>query len=288
DTPGLEPGRVAAPALPARALVGVRGAGDLATGVIHRLSRAGFPVVAAELPQPTVLRRTVAFASAVFEGRVVVEDVSAVRVDGVDQVAAALASGQVAVLVDPGAKLLLSLRPQVLIDATMAKRNWGTRRADAPVVIALGPGFTAGEDVDAVIETNRGHELGRVILHGTALADTGVPGAVGGHTSDRVLRAPRAGGFLGCLRIGETVSAGATVATVDGEPVVSTVAGILRGLLHDGVEVTANMKVGDVDPRAIPSHCFTISDKARAVGGGVLEALLMLAPQAGGGKGGEP
>ncbi len=288
DTAGLEPGRAAAPALPTTALVGVRGAGDLATGVIHRLRRAGFRVVAAELPQPTVLRRTVAFASAVFEGGIVVEDVSAVRVEGGDEVAAALAGGQVAILVDPGAELLLSLGPQVLIDATMAKRNRGTRRTDAPVVIALGPGFTAGEDVDAVIETNRGHELGRVILHGTALPDTGVPGAVGGHTSDRVLRAPRAGSFLGCRRIGETVSAGATVATVDGEPVVCTVAGILRGLLHDGVEVTANMKIGDVDPRAIPSHCFTISDKARAVGGGVLEALLMLAPQAGGGKGGAP
>ncbi|EQD33548.1 selenium-dependent molybdenum hydroxylase system protein, YqeB family [mine drainage metagenome] len=216
-----------------------------------------------------------------------VEEVTAVRVDGPDAMAAALGRGQVAIVVDPDAELLLGLRPQVLIDATMVKRNCGTLRTDAPVVIALGPGFTAGDDVDAVIETNRGHDLGRVLLRGTALPDTGIPAPVGGHAADRVLRAPRAGRFLGCQQIGEAVAAGATVATVDGEPVISGIAGILRGLLHDGVEVTGNMKVGDVDPRAIPSHCFTISDKARAVGGGVLEAILLLSPQAARGQTGE-
>ncbi|MHB1525955.1 MAG: selenium-dependent molybdenum cofactor biosynthesis protein YqeB [Candidatus Dormibacteria bacterium] len=278
---------LATPGSATTALVGVRGAGDLATGVIHRLRRAGFQVVATELPQPTVLRRTVAFASAVWEGRMEVEEVTAVRVDGRDAMAAALGRGQVAIVVDPDAELLLGLRPQVLIDATMVKRNCGTLRTDAPVVIALGPGFTAGDDVDAVIETNRGHDLGRVLLRGTALPDTGIPAPVGGHAANRVLRAPRAGRFLGCQQIGEAVAAGATVATVEGEPVISGIAGILRGLLHDGVEVTGNMKVGDVDPRAIPSHCFTISDKARAVGGGVLEAILLLSLQATGGQIGE-
>jgi len=261
-------------------LVGVRGAGEMATGVIHRLRRSGFPVVAAEMEQPTVVRRSVAFASAVWEGRVEVEGVTAVRVDDGEGAAAALGLGQVAILVDPSAELLLGLRPQVLVDAILAKRNCGTRRADAPLVIGLGPGFTAGDDVDAVVETNRGHHLGRVLLRGSAQPNTGVPAPVGGHSADRVLRAPRPGRLLGCQRIGDEVAAGTVVASVDGEPVVSSIAGTLRGLLHDGVEVSSNMKVGDVDPRAVPEYCFTISDKARALGGAVLEAILMLYPLA--------
>ena len=268
-------------------LVGVRGAGDLATGVIHRLHRAGFAVVAAELPQPTVLRRTVAFASAIWDGTVEVEDVTAVRADDLAEATRALERLQVAVMVDPAAELLLSLQPAVLVDATLAKRNCGTQLNWAQVVIALGPGFTAGEDVDAVIETNRGHDLGRVLLAGAAEADTGIPGSVAGYALERVLRAPRAGLFHCRRQIAEMVSAGDTVATVDGAPVTAGIDGLLRGLLHEGVMVSAGMKVGDIDPRAVRAHCFTISDKARAVGGGVLEAVLLLsqAPDRKGGGG---
>ena len=260
------------------ALVGVRGAGDLATGVIHRLHRAGFAVVATELPQPTVLRRSVAFASAVWEATMTVEGVTAVRVDPAD-VARALARQEVALLVDPDGRRLRALRAAVLVDATMAKRPGGVGRDDAPLVIALGPGWTAGRDVDAVVETNRGHHLGRVILEGTAEPDTGVPGPIDGHAAERVLRAPRAGRFRGCREIADVVEAGTVVATVDGAPVVAGIAGVLRGLLHDGCEVRSGMKVGDVDPRAVPAHCLTISDKARAVAGGVLEAILWLRRQ---------
>jgi xanthine dehydrogenase accessory factor len=239
------------------------------------------------MPQPTVVRRTVAFASAVWEGSMEVEGVIATRVDGSEGAVAALGCGQVAILVDPGAELLLRLRPQVLVDAILAKHNCGTRRTDAPLVIALGPGFTAGDDVDAVVETNRGHNLGRVLRQGSAQPNTGIPAPVGGYTADRVLRAPRAGRLIGRQRIGDEVAAGTVVATVDGEPVVSSIGGTLRGLLHDGVEVTINMKVGDIDPRAVPDYCFTISDKARALGGAVLEAILMLYPRAAQGEDGD-
>ncbi len=259
-------------------LVGVRGAGDLATGVIHRLHRAGFAVVATELPQPTVLRRPVAFASAVWAGTATVEGVTAVRV-GPEGVAGALAQGRVALLVDPHGRQLRALGAAVLIDAAMTKRAGGLDRDDAPVVIALGPGCTAGQEVDAVIETNRGHHLGRVILEGAAEPDTGVPGPIDGHAAERVLRAPCAGRFLGVRAIADPVGAGTVVATVEGARVVAGIAGVLRGLLHDGCEVRAGMKVGDVDPRAEPSHCFTISDKARAVAGGALEAVLLLRRQ---------
>jgi xanthine dehydrogenase accessory factor len=257
-------------------LIGVKGAGDLATGVIHRLRRVGFPVIATELPQPTVIRRTVAFAEAIYAGRVTVEGITGVCVADGAAADAVLNHGEVPVLVDPDAALLLGFQPLALVDAILAKHNTGTRLDDAPVVIALGPGFTAGQDVHAVIETNRGHNLGRVYSSGQAEPDTGVPGAIGGYTGERLLRAPRAGVFRGHFAIGDMVRAGEVVADVDGEPVISAIAGVLRGLLHDGLPVTPGMKVGDVDPRARREHCFTISDKSRAVAGGVLEALLFL------------
>lgn len=257
-------------------LVVIKGGGDLATGVAHRLHRAGMQVVVTELAQPTVIRRAVAVASAVYEGQVEVEGMVARLVASDDEIRAALALGQVPVVIDPQGEVITRLRPTVVVDAIMAKRNTGTRITDAPIVIGLGPGFTAGVDVHAVIETNRGHNLGRVILSGSAEPNTGIPGPTMGYTIERVLRAPCEGLFKGERRIGDPVEAGEVVASVAGQPVVANISGVLRGLLADGVLVRAGMKVGDVDPRGVREHCFTISDKARAIGGGVLEAILYL------------
>ena len=256
-------------------LVVIKGGGDLATGVAHRLHRAGFRVVITELARPTVIRRAVAFATAVYEGEVTVEGIVARRADP-DQAEDLLGEGAIPVLVDPQAEAVRILRPLALVDAIMAKRNTGTRITDAPIVIGLGPGFTAGVDVHAVIETKRGHDLGRVILEGRAAPDTGVPGAIGGVTAERVLRAPCDGIFRGLRAIGQRVEEGEAVACVDDAPVVARVDGVIRGLLADGLAVRAGMKVGDVDPRGVVENCFTISDKARTISGGVLEAILYL------------
>jgi xanthine dehydrogenase accessory factor len=254
-------------------LVVVKGAGDLASGVIARLHRVGFPVIATETAQPTVIRRTVSFAQAVYDGQTTVEDLTAQRVDP-SEVEATLARGIIPILTDPQATCVQRFHPAVVVDAIIAKRNLGTRITDAPLVIALGPGFTAGVDAHAVIETNRGHYLGRVLHVGTAAPNTGIPGEIAGHGADRVLRAPAAGVFHAVRTIGDTVAVGDVVAMVDDQPVTTPLAGVLRGLLHDGLSVPVGMKVGDVDPRAAPEHCFTISDKALAIAGGVLEAVL--------------
>ncbi len=258
-------------------LVVIKGGGDLATGVVHRLHRAGMPVVVTELAQPTVIRRAVAVASAVFEGRVEVEGLVARLVEGDQEIRAVLAAGQIPVVIDPRGEVITRLHPTVVVDAIMAKRSTGaTVITGAPIVIGLGPGFTAGVDVHAVIETNRGHHLGRVILSGSAEPPTGVPGPTAGFTVERVLRAPCEGAFMGKRRIGDAVEAGEAVASVAGQPVEAKISGVLRGLLADGLMVKAGMKVGDVDHRGVREHCFTISDKARAIGGGVLEAVLYL------------
>lgn len=252
----------------------IKGAGDLATGVAARLFRCGFPVAMTELPNPLMVRRTVAFGEAVYEREVVVEGIRARLAEDAAAALAVIRAGAVPVLVDPHTRCLAALAPVVLVDAVMAKVNTGTRRDDAPLVIALGPGFTAGADCHVVVETNRGHNLGRAIYAGRAEPDTGVPGAVGGETHRRILRAPVAGRVAGILEIGARVAAGQVVATVEGEGVIAQTAGVLRGLVRTGARVTAGLKIGDVDPRAEPAHCFTISEKALAIAGGVLEAIL--------------
>lgn len=256
-------------------LVLVKGGGDLASGIAHRLFRCGFSVVISELPQPTVIRHTVAFAEAVYQGRCTVEGVEAV-LSSAAEAAAAIERGIIPVVVDAEGALWRDLRPWALVDATLAKRNTGTYREQAKLVVGVGPGFTAQQDVHVVVETNRGHDLGRVILKGAAAPNTGVPGAIGGYTQERVLRAPAAGLFRCVRAIGDTVCAGEAVAYAGEEPVCTQIAGVLRGLLHEGLQVDAGMKVADVDPRCRREHCFSISDKARAVGGGVVEALLYL------------
>lgn len=255
-------------------LVLIRGAGDLATGVAARLHRSGFPVVMTELPQPLVVRRTVAFAEAVYDGEVQVEGIRARRVSSAAEVRQALVGHVIPVLVDPDAECRAALAPEVIVDAIMAKQNTGTTIADAPLVIALGPGFTAGVDCHVVIETNRGHRLGRPIHRGAAEPDTGCPGEVSGKTAERVLRAPSGGVVTSRAAIGERVVEDQVVAVVGEQAVRAGTAGVLRGMVRDGTVVQAGVKIGDVDPRASVSHCFEISEKALAIAGGVLEAIL--------------
>mgnify|MGYP001822115983 CR=1 FL=1 len=253
----------------------LRGAGELASGVAWRLYRANIRrLVMLEVPAPLAVRRSVCFCEALHQGWQTVEGVQAVKAADVSGVQRAWDTGQIPVLVDPEARLLPRLAPDVLVDATLAKRNQGTRMKDAPLVIGLGPGFSAGRDVHRVIETNRGHNLGRVIAAGAAEADTGIPATIAGYSMERVLRSPANGVFGTRRRIGERVRSGEAVGAVAGAAVTVRLDGILRGLIRPGTPVSAGLKLGDVDPRGEESYCHTISDKARAVAGGVLEAIL--------------
>ncbi|MCL2828956.1 MAG: selenium-dependent molybdenum cofactor biosynthesis protein YqeB [Oscillospiraceae bacterium] len=252
----------------------IKGAGDIATGIAIRLHRAQFQVTMTERPVPTTVRRTVSFSSAVTDGSATVEGIEAVLVPSADRAGETWAVGKIPVLIDPGAICISHLNPDAVVDAILAKKNLGTSITDAPVVIAVGPGFTAGVDCHAVVESNRGHDLGRVIIRGSAIPNTGVPGEVGGQTTDRVLRTPVGGVFQQKLDIGTRVKSGDIVGTVDGVPIAAQIDGILRGVLQSGVVTIAGMKCGDIDPRCELSHCYTVSDKARAIGGGVLEAIL--------------
>lgn len=257
-------------------LVVIRGAGDIASGIALRLYRAGMQVVMCDLAVPTSIRRTVCFSEAIRLGEVRVEDVRGVLCDDVEAARAVAAAGDVAVLVDPDAACVPALAPDALVDAILAKRNLGTTRDMAPVVIGVGPGFTAQQDCDAAVETMRGHYLGRVYYEGLPIPNTAVPGLIGGYAGERVMRAPADGVFEPCVEIGAQVKAGDVCATVAGEPMRATIDGVVRGLLQAGVPVRAGMKSGDVDPRCHPEYIHSASDKALAVGGGVLEAVLAL------------
>lgn len=254
----------------------IRGAGDLATGIALRLWRAHIRVVMTEVGQPTAIRRTVCFSQAIVHGETVVEGVKARRAETPDQVLELLESGVIPVLEDPVAACIPVLKPDAVVDAILAKKNLGTKITDAPVVIGVGPGFTAGVDCHAVVETMRGHYLGRVMYEGSAQPNTGIPGLIGGFAGERVLRAPADGVFHQLLDIGTQVKMGDIAATVNGEPMVCTLDGVLRGILADGTPVFKGMKAGDIDPRCKIEHCYCASDKALAVGGGVLEAVLNL------------
>ena len=263
-----------------RPLVLVRGAGDLATGVIARLSRAGFLVAALEMERPTAIRRTVALSEAMYEGEAEVEGVRARQVVGVGELLDLVEPGVVPILADPACSSLRAIAPMVLVDAIIAKRNLGTSIAMAPIVVALGPGFAAGVDAHAVVETNRGHDLGRVLTAGSAEPDTGVPGIIGGFGAERVVHAQVAGRVETLRGIGDLVEAGDELLRIvgtEGRVAVGTpIRGVLRGLIRPGTEVPSGLKIADVDPRCSREHCFSISDKARAIAGGVLEAVLAL------------
>ena len=257
-------------------MIVIKGAGDLASGVAVRLAHCGYPIVMTDLLHPTSIRRTVCFSEAILKGTFTVEDVTAEYASDIRAIPAIHEREHIAVLSDPEANCIKSLHPEVVVDAILAKRNIGTSIEDAPIVIALGPGFTAGVDCHAVIETMRGHDLGRVIIAGSAEPNTGIPGNISGFTTERVLRAPIDGIFSELHHIGDIVEKGEPVATVNGEIICATLSGVIRGLLPTGTPVHDGMKSGDIDPRPVQAHCYTVSDKARAIAGGVLEAILML------------
>ena len=260
-------------------LIIVRGGGDLATGTIYKLKKSGFPVLILEVDQPSAIRRNVAFCEAVYQGTQTVEDMTCYLAESLAQAQKFLNEGKLAVLVDPTGESIPKLQPLAVVDAILAKKNLGTTRNLAPVTVALGPGFTAGVDVDAVIETKRGHNLGRVLWNGCAAPNTGIPGIIGGYGKERVIHCPAKGILRNVKHITDTVSKGEIIAVVETEngtvPVEATLDGILRGLIRDGYPVNVGFKMADIDPRADEyNNCFTISDKARCIAGGVLEAIL--------------
>lgn len=260
-------------------LVIVRGGGDLATGTIYKLKKSGFSVLILETEKPSAIRRNVAFCEAVYQGIQTVEGMTCYLADSLEQTEELLADGKLALLVDPEGESISKLKPLAVVDGILAKKNLGTSRKMAPITVALGPGFTAGEDVDAVIETQRGHNLGRVLWEGTAAPNTGIPGMIGGFGKERVVYSPAKGILRNVKTITDRVSKGDVIAFVETEagtvPVEAPLDGILRGLIRDGYLVKAGFKMADIDPRAEEyNNCFTISDKARCIAGGVLEAIL--------------
>ena len=260
-------------------LIIVRGGGDLASGTICKLYKCGFPVLILEAEHPSAIRRNVAFSEAVYQGTQTVEDVTCILAESPDQARAFLREGKLPILVDPQGESIWQLKPMAVVDAILAKKNLGTSKEMAPITVALGPGFTAGRDVDAVIETKRGHHLGRVLWQGTAAPNTGIPGVIGGYGKERVIHSPAEGVLRNVCKITDTIKRGETIAVIETEngnvSVSATIDGLLRGLIRDGYPVTKGFKIADIDPRTEEyQNCFTISDKARCIAGGVLEAVL--------------
>lgn len=269
-------------------LIICRGGGDLATGIVHRLFRAGFPVLVLETDSPAAIRRQVSFSEAVYDGMATVEGVTAERIASADRASVnhVLEEGRVPLLVDPEGSSIPLLKPNIVVDAIIAKKNLGTAKEMAPLVIGVGPGFTAGEDVDLVVESMRGHNLARIFTTGSALPNTGIPGNIGGFTKERVLHAEAAGYMKNIRQIGDIVEKGEEIAriyekmTEDGTfsgsyvSVEASISGIIRGLIREGYHFQKGFKIADIDPRESElANCFTISDKARSIGGSVLEAV---------------
>lgn len=262
-------------------LVIVRGGGDLATGTIHALHTCGYPVIVLETRHPSAIRRHVAFSEAVYDGSSTIEGVICRRALELSEAYTILKSGQVALLTDPEGTCIAQAKPWAVIDAILAKRNLGTNRNMAEKTIALGPGFTAGKDVDLVIETKRGHNLGRIITEGQAAPNTGIPGIIAGYGKERVIHAPAEGILKNSAQIGDRVKKDQVIAVIENEmkntEVKASLTGILRGMIRDGYPVTKGFKIADIDPRESEyENCFTISDKARCIAGSVLTGLLML------------
>ena len=255
-------------------LILIKGAGDLASGIACRLHRAGMKIIMTETAKPTMVRCTVSFGMAVLNGQAVVEDITADLAANIDDIPQILAAGNIAVLVDPDTENLSSLHPAAIVDAILAKQNTGTTSDDAPEVVAVGPGFTAGEDCHAVIESMRGHDLGRVIYKGSAIPDTGEPGEIRGASKTRLLRAPADGVFVPLAAIGDFAQEGQVVAQVAGMDIKAGLTGMIRGMMIAGTPACVGLKVGDIDPSTNPYLWQSVSDKALAIGGGVLEAIL--------------
>jgi len=254
-------------------LIIVRGGGDLGSGVIWRLRRVGFPVIVLELERPLTVRRTVAFSSAIDQDRIVIDGIEGIRVPSVEAALETTRTDAVPVLVSKNIPDLPAPM-SILVDARLAKRALDTTINQAPFVIGLGPGFVAGSDCDAVIETMRGHRLGRVIWDGPAAPNTGVPGEIGGASGDRVLRAKVDGAIDWTADFGDIVEANQTLGMINDTPVQAKIKGTVRGLIQPG-PVEIGLKIGDVDPRFDPNAIHQISDKALSIGGAVLEAVLV-------------
>lgn len=260
-----------------RNLVIVRGGGDLATGTIIKLYNSGFKVLVLDIEKPSAIRRNVSFCEAMYTGQQTVEGITCFKAESVEDAERMLAEGKLCILADSEGNAISELKPVCVIDAIIAKKNLGTKIDMAPVVIGLGPGFTAGEDVHAVIETMRGHNLGRIIYSGCAVPNTGIPGKIAGFDKERVIHSPADGIMKNIKSITDTVKKGDVIAKVGDVPVIATLDGILRGLIRDGYPVTKGFKIADIDPRKEQiDNCFTVSDKARCIAGGALEALMHL------------
>ncbi len=279
-------------------LIWIRGAGDLATGVGVRLLNAGFRVIYSEIKQPTVIRRTVAFAAAVYEEVTQVEEHIAIACSDIEMIEKALLEGQVPIYTGDETLGISYFKPTIFVEGTIRKIKTDMPRNLVPYTLALGPGFSAPEDADGVIETMRGHYLGQVIWKGSAIPNTGIPGEIGGFSKERVIHAPADGNLIGLKAIGDEVIAGETIAMIKSETieitksetstdtnsdemeagtrVLAPITGILRGLIYDNLWVEKGLKIADIDPRCQKDHCFSISDKARSIGGGVLEAVMVL------------
>ncbi|MEW9123127.1 MAG: selenium-dependent molybdenum cofactor biosynthesis protein YqeB [Thermotaleaceae bacterium] len=258
-------------------LIVVRGGGDLATGTIHKLHRCGFRLLVLEVAKPTSIRRKVSFSEAIYEGSIEIEGIKALHVSDLNEIKKAWNQGEIPVMIDPQGMYIEQLHPKVVIDGIIAKKNLGTTKGMADITIALGPGFTAGKDVDVVIETSRGHDLGRLIFEGEAKKNTGVPGMIKGYSKERVVYAPYDGPIENRRDIGDIVEKDEIIAYIGNIPIEAKIHGLLRGIIRNGTEVKAGLKIADIDPRTSEqSNCYTISDKARNIAGGVLEAILYM------------
>ncbi len=257
-------------------IIVVRGGGDIATGICHRLFRAGFNVLILDIEKPTAIRRAVAFSEAIYSKEIEVEGVRAVHVDRIEDIFHEINKGNIPVYIDPTGKCIDEISPLAVVDAILAKRNLGTHMDMAPITIGIGPGFEAGVDVDLVIETKRGHFLGKVIHEGPAIANTSIPGDILGHTEDRIIRATAEGQVMPLIEIGDMVEKGQLICKIGDTQVIANISGIVRGMIKEGLFVAKGYKIGDIDPRGERENVFTISEKARAVGGGVLEAIMYM------------
>jgi len=258
-------------------IVIIRGGGDLASGTIQKLHRSGFRVLVLEVSSPTSIRRDVSFSEAVYQGEIEIEGITAVHVCSLSEIENAWSNKKVPVIIDEQGKYIKIIKPKIVVDAIIAKKNMGTTRDMADIIIALGPGFIAGEEVDVVIETTRGHNLGRLIFHGGAVKNTGIPGNIMGFSVERVIHSPCEGIMVNVLHIGDVVQKEDVIAYIGDVPIKATISGLLRGILRSGITVTKGFKIADIDPRlSEKANCYTISDKARSIAGGVLEAVFYL------------
>lgn len=267
-------------------LIIVRGAGDLATGVIYRLYKSGFKILALEAEKPSAIRRSVAFSECIYTIEQNIEGVKAKKVNNLKEIEECWQKKEIPIVVDPKARYIDILKPDIVVDAIIAKKNYGTNIKMAPITIALGPGFIAGKDVNIVIETMRGHNLGRLIFEGEALANTGEPGEIGGVTKERVIYSNNEGTFKAIKKIGDSIKKDEILGYVENTPIYATIDGLLRGIISDGYVVKSKFKIADIDPRLNQyDNCFTISDKARSLGGSVLEGILSELQKMGGKNG---